>query len=76
MDDCELVALITAVACGISQCASDNELSLLAAAFTQLGDTIATILTNREIVDSMKNRKEDCQKASGTKETGPECSDQ
>lgn len=47
MDACELVAMITTVACGIAKCASDDELELLAAAFTQLGDTLVTILTKR-----------------------------
>lgn len=52
MDDCDLVVLITTVACGISKCASDDELELLAAAFSQLGDTIATILARRGMQDA------------------------
>lgn len=37
MDECELVSLVTAVACGISKCCSDDEMNILAAVFTQLG---------------------------------------
>lgn len=54
MDDCELVALVTAVACGVAKCCSEDEISLLSAAMTQLGDTLATILTQRQI----KEKKE------------------
>jgi hypothetical protein len=48
MDECELIALVTAAACGISKCCSDNELAILSAVFTQLGDTLATVLACRE----------------------------
>jgi hypothetical protein len=47
MDDCELVAFITALACGISKCFSEEEIEILGPAFTQLGDTLATILVKK-----------------------------
>jgi dolichol kinase len=58
MDDCELVAFITALACGISKCFSEEEIEILGASFTQLGDTLATILVKRgqkNKTDDMKN---------------------
>lgn len=49
MDECELITLVTVVACSISKSCSDDEISVLAAVFTQLGDTLATILTKRDL---------------------------
>lgn len=55
MDECELVTLISLVACSISKCCSTEELALMAAVFTQLGDTIATILAKRELCENNIN---------------------
>lgn len=49
MCDCELMALITAVACGITKCFNVDDISILAASFTQLGDTLATYLVQVEL---------------------------
>ena len=49
MDDCEFVTLITATACAISRCCSEDEIALLAAGLTQLGDTLATLMAQQEI---------------------------
>ncbi|NLL72913.1 MAG: hypothetical protein GX237_05240 [Clostridiales bacterium] len=57
MDECELVALISTLACSISKCYSNDDISLLAAALTQLGDTLATIVTKRELSDKPNNNK-------------------
>lgn len=46
MNSCELVTYISSVACVLSRNCSDEELELLAAIFSQLGDTLATILVN------------------------------
>lgn len=46
MNSCELVTYISSVACVLSRNGSDEELELLAAIFSQLGDTLATILVN------------------------------
>lgn len=43
MDPRELTALVTAVANGLYNCMSASELAVLAAVFTQLGDTLATL---------------------------------
>ena len=50
--NCELAATITALACTIAQCYSKEELAVLAVAFSQLGDTIATILASNELLSS------------------------
>lgn len=53
INGCQLVTLITAVGVIISDEVSDtNELALLAAAFTQLGDTLATIAAQRAIAEA------------------------
>lgn len=59
MDECELISLVTAVACSISKCCSDDDISILAVVFTQLGDTLQTVLTKREQKESRK-AQEDC----------------
>lgn len=43
MDPRELTALVTAVANALYSCMSGPELAVLAAAFVQLGDTLATL---------------------------------
>lgn len=48
MQSCELVTFVTAMACSISKCCSPEELEILSAVFSQLGDTLATIITNEE----------------------------
>ncbi len=61
MDECELVILISTIACAIAKCSTDDELTLLAAVFSQLGDTLATIVTSRELKDSSSTDKtNDC----------------
>lgn len=49
MNSCELVMLISSIACSISQCYPPEELAILAAALTQLGDTLETMLVNDEL---------------------------
>lgn len=52
-----LAASINALAISIAQDKSVNELSLLAASLTQLGDTLATIATQRSICEELLNDK-------------------
>lgn len=47
MNACELTALVTAAGNTIAAGLCDEELSLLAAVFTQLGDVLATIAATR-----------------------------
>lgn len=51
MNECELVIFVSTIACSLTKCLSEDELAILAAVFTQLGDTIATILTHREFIE-------------------------
>ena len=46
MNSCELVTYISSIACFLSKNCSTEELEMLAAIFSQLGDTQATILVN------------------------------
>lgn len=48
MSHFKLIMLISAVSCAISEKVDKEELDLLAVAFTQLGDTLATISLSRE----------------------------
>lgn len=57
MNDCDLIMTITAIACGIIKCCSDDDITIMAAAFVQLGDTLATYLTQKELRES--NQKDE-----------------
>lgn len=49
MNACELAASITAIANSLACQLTDDQLNLLGAALTQLGDTLLTIATQRSI---------------------------
>ncbi|MGN0981980.1 MAG: DUF6774 domain-containing protein [Candidatus Limivicinus sp.] len=49
MNACELTASVTAVANALACQLTEDELNLLGAALTQLGDTLITIATQRAI---------------------------
>ncbi len=59
MQSCELVATITAIACAIANNCSEDEITVLAAAFSQLGDTLETILAQESINNDQKNIDKD-----------------
>ncbi|MDO4298433.1 MAG: hypothetical protein Q4C59_08170 [Lachnospiraceae bacterium] len=48
MNSCELVTLVSTVACAIASSCSPEETAVLAAVFTQLGDSLETILAHQE----------------------------
>ncbi|HOH70232.1 MAG TPA: hypothetical protein PKY98_05460 [Sedimentibacter sp.] len=48
MQSCELITYISAIACIISKSFSKEELPVIASLFTQLGDTLSTIIANEE----------------------------
>ena len=52
MNSCQLTAAITAVANGIARGLSIEETALIASVFVQLGDTLATIATQRTICEA------------------------
>ena len=73
MTGCELPVGITALALAIAAQVEDvDELSLLAAVFTQLGDTLATIAVQRSFVESREKAKEAGVGASGDSGSSPE----
>lgn len=49
MNACELTASVTAIANALAARLTEDELNLLGAALTQLGDTLVTIATQRSI---------------------------
>ena len=51
MNSCELVTLVSFLSCLISNSYDNEELAVLAAVFTQLGDSLATILANKDLLD-------------------------
>lgn len=52
MNPQELTALVTAVANGLYGCLSAPELAVLAAVFTQLGDTLETLAAQRALLEA------------------------
>ncbi|OYP00860.1 hypothetical protein C8E03_11420 [Lachnotalea glycerini] len=52
MDECELVAFISAIACSISKCYTTDELSLFSSMFSQLGDSLGTIAARRDLCET------------------------
>lgn len=57
MNSCELVNLVSMLTCLIVQNYDDNEIALLAAIFTQLGDSLATILANEAVLKECENEE-------------------
>lgn len=66
MTSCELVTFVTSIACILSDSCDTDELSVMAAVFTQLGDTIATILAHRDSCETAV----DIEKVPASSETG------
>lgn len=53
MDSCEYVTFITAVACAIAKNVPKEELPLLVAAFTQLSNTLSTIIVKEAPIEEL-----------------------
>lgn len=64
MSPCELTSAVTALANIIASKLSDDEVALLAPVLTQLGDTLATIIVQREIC----SRKSACKEQTSSEE--------
>ena len=58
MNPCQLTTSITALANFLGCRLTVNELNLLGAALTQLGDTLTTIATQRAICESAEEQSE------------------
>lgn len=54
MNSCELVTTISAIACAIAKEKNTDELAMLGAVFTQLGDTLTTIAVHNDNCSSDK----------------------
>ncbi|MCI6121447.1 DUF6774 domain-containing protein [Bariatricus sp. SGI.161] len=53
MNDCVDLYFLSTIACKLSECLSDDELSIMAASLTALGDMLAVITARR---DSCKDK--------------------
>ena len=53
MNACELTASVTAIANALACKLDDNEINLLSSVLVRLGDTLATIATQRAICASL-----------------------
>ncbi len=59
MDNCTLPLGVSALACAIAQQTEDNiELAFYAALFVELGDTLATIVSQRELRERCAAKQE------------------
>lgn len=54
MNSCELVTFISALSCAIAKNCTADETVMLAAFFTQLGDSLATIAAADEFCEKTK----------------------
>ena len=59
MKSCELVNLISMLTCLIVENYDDEEIGLLAAIFTQLGDSLATILANEALNEACIKKEQE-----------------
>ena len=55
LDECELVIFISTLACAVSKCYTDDEITLMAALFNQLGDTLSSIIAKRSLCVDQSN---------------------
>lgn len=59
MNPCELTASVTAIANMLAGKLTVDELNLLGAVLTQLGDTLATIAAQKTLCENPENRSDD-----------------
>lgn len=59
MDPCALNISISALACAIADGKNDEQINLLSAFFTQLGDSLATISIARSCNNNENNTEEE-----------------
>lgn len=57
MNICEQAMLITIITCSIFECYPEEEIPVLAAELTQIGDTLAMMLAKKELCQE-KNKQE------------------
>jgi hypothetical protein len=66
MDECELIYFVTTVACAIAKCCPTEDIGILAVMFAQLGDTLATVVAKRELLENIGNSNKTDGKAKET----------
>ncbi|MEA4831201.1 MAG: DUF6774 domain-containing protein [Oscillospiraceae bacterium] len=59
MNYCQLTMAVTALANALAGMLNEDEISVLAALLTQLGDTLATINTHKEICEARHDDNEE-----------------
>lgn len=57
MNSCELVTLISSVACTIGKCHEPDDLALIGSMFTQLGDTLTTMSLHKDLCSKTSDPK-------------------
>ncbi|MDR0925102.1 MAG: hypothetical protein LBT06_18880 [Hungatella sp.] len=58
MQPCELVMFVSSLACCIAEDRSSDELALLGAIFSQLGDSLATIAAQQDLCCDLNEKKD------------------
>lgn len=51
VNPCDLTAIVTAIACTIFKCSPKEELPVIAAIFSQLGDTLDTMIAQDQLCE-------------------------
>jgi len=59
MQPCELAAFVTSVACALAKNSTDDELTIMSAIFSQLGDTLTTIQAQNNICNKIPQNDSD-----------------
>ena len=67
MNSCELAAYVSSVACAIAKSCRKEDLAVMAAVFTQLGDTLTTILAHQEACEIAENNRAETKNLQGGK---------
>lgn len=60
MQSCELVMLVSSLACCIAENRSADEIALLSSIFSQLGDTLDTISAHQDLCCDCSGEKDPC----------------
>ncbi|MDO4283415.1 MAG: hypothetical protein Q4D02_07235 [Clostridia bacterium] len=60
MNSCEIVSLISAISCAIAKGRTTDELNILSAIFTQIGDSLTTIAVTRTTSNTTDNNIHSC----------------
>lgn len=67
MNSCEFITFISAAACALAKNCDKEELSVLAVAFNQLGDSLITYLAHQDFCAAQKEKENSCPDLKKTK---------